>query len=77
MSHFSGAVKLADLDDFLGPSQSCVKPLMKPKGGALAASAVGDDLNKLQVRYSISLAGATALAHRLIQFGFRQTKVPL
>lgn len=27
---FSGAVKLTDLDDFLTPSQSCVKPLMQP-----------------------------------------------
>ena len=33
MAQFSGAVKLADLNDYLGPSQSCVKPLMKVKGG--------------------------------------------
>ena len=31
MSGFSGAVKLADLNDYLGPSQSCVKPMMKAK----------------------------------------------
>ena len=31
MAAFSGAVKLADLNDYLGPSQSCVKPMMKPK----------------------------------------------
>lgn len=28
MANFSGAVKLADLDDFLGPSQECIKPKM-------------------------------------------------
>lgn len=31
MEQFSGAVKLADLNDYLGPSQQCVKPMMKDK----------------------------------------------
>eukprot|EP00808_Paulinella_micropora_P026191 g1499.t1 len=32
-SGFSGAVKLANLDDFLGPSQECIKPLIQEKDG--------------------------------------------
>ena len=31
MAQFSNAVKLADLNDYLGPSQSCVKPMMKER----------------------------------------------
>jgi hypothetical protein len=27
MSGFSGALQLTDLDDFVGPSQACIKPL--------------------------------------------------
>mmetsp|Transcript_48208 Transcript_48208/g.90292 ORF Transcript_48208/g.90292 Transcript_48208/m.90292 type:complete len:592 (-) Transcript_48208:51-1826(-) len=30
---FSGGVKLGDLDDFLAPSQDCVKPLIEATGG--------------------------------------------
>lgn len=40
MAMFSGAVKLADLNDYLAPSQQCVKPLMKPKGTNDAESKV-------------------------------------
>ena len=39
MAQFSGAVKLADLNDYLGPSQHCVKPLMKDKEDDKAAGA--------------------------------------
>ena len=32
MAEWSGAVRLADLNDYLGPSQACIKPMMiKPK----------------------------------------------
>eukprot|EP00457_Paulinella_chromatophora_P007364 gb/GEZN01007387.1/.p1 GENE.gb/GEZN01007387.1/~~gb/GEZN01007387.1/.p1 ORF type:complete len:505 (-),score=73.67 gb/GEZN01007387.1/:30-1490(-) len=31
MAGFSGAVKLANLDDFLAPSQACIKPLLQEK----------------------------------------------
>lgn len=27
MSHFSGALQLTDLDDFITPSQECIKPV--------------------------------------------------
>lgn len=33
---FSGGVKLGDLDDFLAPSQDCVKPLIEATGGGSA-----------------------------------------
>mmetsp|Transcript_42322 Transcript_42322/g.76777 ORF Transcript_42322/g.76777 Transcript_42322/m.76777 type:complete len:572 (-) Transcript_42322:112-1827(-) len=33
---FSGGVKLGDLDDFLSPSQDCVKPLIEAAGGTSA-----------------------------------------
>lgn len=33
MAAFSGAVKLANLDDYLAPSQACVKPMLKPAAG--------------------------------------------
>lgn len=37
---FSGAVKIADnFDDFLAPSQKCIKPLMDPGASASAAAA--------------------------------------
>jgi len=31
MANFSGTVKIADLDDFLAPSQACIKPLIQEK----------------------------------------------
>lgn len=40
---FSGAVKLADLDDFINPSQSCVKPLMTPNQPSHAIQLQYDD----------------------------------
>jgi len=33
MPGFSGGVKLGDLDDFISPSQECVKPLIEAAGG--------------------------------------------
>lgn len=39
MAGFSGAIKLADMNDYLAPNQSCIAPLLKSKGkGAGAAS---------------------------------------
>lgn len=29
MANFSGAVKIADLNDYLAPAQNCIKPMMK------------------------------------------------
>lgn len=31
MSHFSGALQLTDLDDFITPSQECIKPVQVAK----------------------------------------------
>lgn len=33
MSHFSGALQLTDLDDFITPSQECIKPVQVAKPG--------------------------------------------
>lgn len=46
MSHFSGALQLTDLDDFITPSQECIKPVQiekqKTKGGRAKIS-IQDD----------------------------------
>ena len=31
MSHFSGVLQLTDLDDFITPSQECIKPVKVDK----------------------------------------------
>ena len=31
MARFSGALRLTDLDDFISPSQACIKPVQIPK----------------------------------------------
>lgn len=46
MSHFSGAVKLADLDDYLAPSQNCIKPVMKRKDEKKEEESSGDGKKK-------------------------------
>ena len=38
---FSGALRLTDLDDFVGPSQACIKPMVDDAKAAAAAKAKG------------------------------------
>ena len=42
MSHFSGAVKLQDLSDFIAPSQACVVKLDGSKKLELQADDIGE-----------------------------------
>ncbi|XP_063046758.1 cytosolic Fe-S cluster assembly factor narfl [Engraulis encrasicolus] len=50
-SHFSGVLQLTDLDDFITPSQECVKPIKveKKQGRSLAKIQIEDDGNYFQV----------------------------
>ncbi|KAL2101110.1 hypothetical protein ACEWY4_002871 [Coilia grayii] len=50
-SHFSGVLQLTDLDDFITPSQECVKPIKveKKHGRSLAKIQIEDDGNYFQV----------------------------
>ena len=49
MAQFSGAVKLADLNDFIGPSQACVVKLDGSKNGAVQL----DNKAELDVRSEV------------------------
>lgn len=40
MAKFSGALQLTDLDDFIGPSQECIKPVKVERNPGLAASTI-------------------------------------
>ena len=42
MSHFSGVLQLTDLDDFITPSQECIKPVKVEKkvGGGRGAAKI-------------------------------------
>ncbi|KAM9457287.1 cytosolic Fe-S cluster assembly factor narfl isoform 2-T2 [Clarias gariepinus] len=50
-SHFSGVLKLTDLDDFITPSQECVKPVKvdKKQGRSVAKIQIEDDGTYFQV----------------------------
>ncbi|XP_028914478.1 cytosolic iron-sulfur assembly component 3 [Ornithorhynchus anatinus] len=50
-SPFSGALQLSDLDDFIGPSQDCIKPLTveKKPGRGAAKIRIEEDGNYFQV----------------------------
>ncbi|XP_069875902.1 cytosolic iron-sulfur assembly component 3-like isoform X1 [Dipodomys merriami] len=50
-SPFSGALQLTDLDDFIGPSQDCIKPMKvdKKPGGGVAKIHIEDDGSYFQV----------------------------
>jgi hypothetical protein len=39
MAQWSGAVKLADLNDYIGPSQACIKPMLPPSSGKAKVNA--------------------------------------
>ena len=46
MSQFSGALRLTDLDDFIAPSQECIKPVQvdkKPVGKGKARAKISID----------------------------------
>lgn len=52
MAGFSGALKLTDLDDFITPSQECIKPveIKKSKTGSkitITESGVYEELSKV------------------------------
>jgi cytosolic iron-sulfur assembly component 3 len=78
MANFSGAVKLADLDDYLAPSQSCVKPMMSTsdakssssssssnKGATIEVTMDWDDINTFG-----NSSGATGLSSSIgAEFG--------
>ncbi|XP_034045489.1 cytosolic Fe-S cluster assembly factor narfl [Thalassophryne amazonica] len=51
-SQFSGVLQLTDLDDFITPSQECVKPVKveKKQGKSLAKIQIEDDGSYVQVR---------------------------
>ncbi|XP_063962013.1 cytosolic Fe-S cluster assembly factor narfl-like [Lytechinus pictus] len=50
MAHFSGALKLADLDDFITPSQECIKPVKVEKvAGKPGAIRIEDDGSYFQL----------------------------
>ncbi|KAG1967140.1 protein NAR1 [Pimephales promelas] len=50
-SHFSGVLQLTDLDDFITPSQECVKPVKveKKQGRSVAKIQIEDDGSYFQV----------------------------
>ncbi|XP_016094011.1 cytosolic Fe-S cluster assembly factor narfl isoform X1 [Sinocyclocheilus grahami] len=50
-SHFSGVLQLTDLDDFITPSQACVKPVKveKKQGRSVAKIQIEDDGSYFQV----------------------------
>ncbi|XP_056263858.1 cytosolic Fe-S cluster assembly factor narfl isoform X1 [Pseudoliparis swirei] len=50
-SHFSGVLQLTDLDDFITPSQECVKPVKveKKQGKSVARIQIEDDGSYVQV----------------------------
>ncbi|XP_052050751.1 cytosolic iron-sulfur assembly component 3 [Apodemus sylvaticus] len=50
-SPFSGALQLTDLDDFIGPSQNCIKPVKvdKKSGSGIAKIHIEDDGSYFQV----------------------------
>ncbi|KAK7940326.1 hypothetical protein WMY93_003652 [Mugilogobius chulae] len=50
-SHFSGVLQLTDLDDFITPSQECVKPVKveKKSGKSVAKIQIEDDGSYIQV----------------------------
>ncbi|XP_064414796.1 cytosolic Fe-S cluster assembly factor narfl [Latimeria chalumnae] len=50
-SHFSGVLRLTDLDDFITPSQECIKPVKveKKPGKSLAKIKIEDDGSYFQV----------------------------
>ncbi|KAJ0001427.1 hypothetical protein NQD34_006447 [Periophthalmus magnuspinnatus] len=50
-SHFSGVLQLTDLDDFITPSQECVKPVKveKKQGKSVAKIQIEDDGSYIQV----------------------------
>uniref|UniRef100_D6RJ43 Cytosolic iron-sulfur assembly component 3 n=1 Tax=Mus musculus TaxID=10090 RepID=D6RJ43_MOUSE len=50
-SPFSGALQLTDLDDFIGPSQNCIKPVKvaKKPGSGIAKIHIEDDGSYFQV----------------------------
>ncbi|CAJ1076510.1 cytosolic Fe-S cluster assembly factor narfl [Xyrichtys novacula] len=50
-SHFSGVLQLTDLDDFITPSQECVKPVKieKKQGKSLAKIQIEDDGSYVQI----------------------------
>lgn len=50
-SHFSGVLQLTDLDDFITPSQECVKPVKveKKQGRSVAKIQIEDDGSYIQV----------------------------
>ncbi|TRY84689.1 hypothetical protein DNTS_003914, partial [Danionella cerebrum] len=51
-SHFSGVLQLTDLDDFITPSQECVKPIKveKKQGRSVAKIQIEDDGSYFQVQ---------------------------
>uniref|UniRef100_A0A8C5Q4X6 Nuclear prelamin A recognition factor-like protein n=1 Tax=Leptobrachium leishanense TaxID=445787 RepID=A0A8C5Q4X6_9ANUR len=50
-SHFSGVLQLTDLDDFIGPSQECIKPVKAERkpGKSIAKIQIEDDGSYYQI----------------------------
>jgi hypothetical protein len=53
MAQFSGAVKLADLNDFIAPSQACVVKLDGNKDGAITLDSKPEVTGRSEVRLQI------------------------
>lgn len=75
---FSRAVKLTDLDDFLTPSQSCVKPLLQPSlikatDRATATVSLSDCLHRLRDLCRDCAAAGAVLAQGAGGLGKRQS----
>jgi hypothetical protein len=56
MSKFSGVLQLTDLDDFITPSQECIKPVKVDKKPAVKGKAglkiqIEDDGSYIEVRF--------------------------
>ena len=56
MAQWSGAVKLADLNDYIGPSQACIKPMLPPSSGKAKINAG----SMIEVRLEAPDAGTAA-----------------
>jgi hypothetical protein len=64
---FSGAVKIADsFDDFLAPSQKCIKPLMDPVvAPGAAAEGTGTAVKGTRVTFLLDFCGCTRISPSL------------
>ena len=57
---FSAAIKVADIDDYVGPAAACTKPLIKDKADTTSAVAISLDVDRGHFQQIKTTATATA-----------------